>query len=161
MREFKSFGAAEQSSLSRGHKDTSYKDIYAEPESFLEIEVMNPRIHHPSENANREMYTDYEVICRTNLPSFHTQSSRVRRRYSDFELFRKRLVKEMSMLNHPKVNIPHLPGKIILGNRFNPDVIEERRQGLNKWMQSIAGHPLLQSGSATLIRFIENDKFDG
>ncbi len=65
------------------------------------------------------------------------------------------------MLNNPRVVVPHLPGKIYLSNRFSDEVIEERRQGLNRWMQIVAGHPLLQSGSKTLIRFIEDDKFVG
>ena len=63
--------------------------------------------------------------------------------------------------NHPKVVIPHLPGKILLSNRFNDDVIEERRQGLNKWVEAVVGHPLLQTGSKTLVRFIEEPKFVG
>ncbi|SCU96160.1 LAMI_0F05446g1_1 [Lachancea mirantina] len=161
MRQFQSFSTTAQTSLaSQQHKQQSANDIYAEPENFLEIEVVNPKTHFP-EQDNKGMFTDYEVICRTNLPSFNKRSSSTRRRYSDFELFRKFLIKEVSFSNHPKVIIPHLPGKILLGNRFNDDVIEERRQGLNKWLNSVAGHPLLQSGSKVLVRFIEDEHFSG
>lgn len=140
----------------------SYSEIYAEPENFLEVEVTNPKTHIPNGSDSRGMFTDYEIICRTNLPSFNKRISRVRRRYSDFEFFRKCIMKELSLYNnHPRVVIPHLPGKILLSNRFNDDVIEERRQGLNKWVQAVVGHPLLQSGSKTLVRFIEEDKFVG
>lgn len=162
MRQFKSFSTTEQSSLPQGHKGPSYSEIYAEPENFLEIEVVNPKTHFPNSASSNKMFTDYEIICRTNLPSFNKRFSKVRRRYSDFEFFRKCLTKELSMYaNHPRVVIPHLPGKIILSNRFNQDCIEERRQGLNKWIQSVAGHPLLQSGSKTLVRFIEEETFIG
>ncbi|CAD6650895.1 CCN_G0052030.mRNA.1.CDS.1 [Saccharomyces cerevisiae] len=160
-REFKSFGSTERSLLSKGHGEPSYSEIYAEPENFLEIEVHNPKTHIPNGMDSKGMFTDYEIICRTNLPSFHKRVSKVRRRYSDFEFFRKCLIKEISMLNHPKVMVPHLPGKILLSNRFSNEVIEERRQGLNTWMQSVAGHPLLQSGSKVLVRFIEAEKFVG
>ena len=140
--------------------------------------MINPRIHR-RESDMKELYTDYEIVCRTNLPNFIERKTKqmkrmgtntnsninkktsVRRRYSDFEFFRKCLQKEMTMLNHPRVNIPSLPGKVFLSNRFSAEVIEERRQGLNKWMQAVAGHPLLQSGSAVLVRFIEDEKFIG
>ena len=145
-REFKSFGSTEKSLLSKGHGEPSYSEIYAEPENFLEIEVHNPKTHIPNGMDSKGMFTDYEIICRTNLPSFHKRVSKGRRRYSDFEFFRKCLIKEIS---------------ILLSNRFSNEVIEERRQGLNTWMQSVAGHPLLQSGSKVLVRFIEAEKFVG
>lgn len=161
MKEFKSFSTSEKNSLSQVHKGPSLSEIYAEPENFLEIEVVDPKTHLPNRSDAKGIFTDYEIICRTNLPSFHKNVSRVRRRYSDFEFFRKCLLKELSMMSHPKVVVAHLPGKILLSNRFNDEVIEERRQGLNMWMQSVAGHPLLQLGSQALVRFIEEDKFLG
>ncbi|SCW01422.1 LAFE_0D12222g1_1 [Lachancea fermentati] len=160
MRQFQSFSTTAQSTLPKAHKEQNTSEIYAEPENFLEIEVTDPKTHFP-QTDNRGMYTDYAIICRTNLPSFNKRSSVVRRRYSEFELFRKCLIKELSISNHPKIVIPHLPGKILLSNRFNDESIEERRQGLNKWMNAVAGHPLLQSGSNVLVRFIENDEFTG
>ncbi|SCU84346.1 LANO_0C01112g1_1 [Lachancea nothofagi CBS 11611] len=160
MRKFQSFSASVESSLLQPPKTPNESDMYAEPENFLEIEVANPKTHFPHAE-NRGMYTDYEVICRTNLPSFTKRTSKVRRRYSEFELFRKCLLKELSLSSHPKVVVPHLPGKIILGNRFSDEAIEERKQDLNKWMFTVAGHPLLQSGSKVLVRFIENKEFLG
>ncbi|SCU91141.1 LADA_0F08328g1_1 [Lachancea dasiensis] len=160
MRKFQSFSTSVESSLLQPHKPPTSNEIYAEPENFLEIEVANPRTHFPH-SEQRGMYTDYEIICRTNLPSFSGRNSNVRRRYSEFELFRKCLLKELSLSSHPKVVVPHLPGKIILGNRFSDEAIEERKQELNKWMVTVAGHPLLQSGSKVLVRFIENEEFMG
>lgn len=45
-----------------------FDEMYAVPESFLEIEVRNPLTH----GVGRKMYTDYEIVCMvspTLLPS--------------------------------------------------------------------------------------------
>lgn len=75
------------------------------------------------------MYTDYEIICRTNIPAFKIKHSLVRRRYSDFEHFRDILERETS-----RVTIPQLPGKVFT-NRFSDEVIENRRDGLERFLQ--------------------------
>jgi hypothetical protein len=62
----------------------------------------------------------------------------VRRRYSDFEAFRDILERESA-----RVNIPVLPGKVFT-NRFSDEVIEGRREGLERFLTVVAGHPLLQ-----------------
>ena len=62
----------------------------------------------------------------------------MRRRYSDFEAFRDILEHEST-----RVNIPPLPGKVFT-NRFSDEVIETRREGLERFLSVVAGHPLLQ-----------------
>ena len=62
----------------------------------------------------------------------------MRRRYSDFEAFRDILEREST-----RVNIPPLPGKVFT-NRFSDEVIETRREGLERFLSVVAGHPLLQ-----------------
>ena len=103
------------------------------------------------------MYTDYEIVCKvrssvcsyhlnfpliiftqTNIPAFKLRHSLVRRRYSDFEAFRDILEREST-----RVNIPPLPGKVFT-NRFSDEVIEARREGLERFLTIVAGHPLLQ-----------------
>jgi hypothetical protein len=74
----------------------------------------------------------------TNIPAFKLRHSLVRRRYSDFEAFRDILERESS-----RVNIPPLPGKVFT-NRFSDEVIESRREGLERFLSIVAGHPLLQ-----------------
>jgi sorting nexin-3/12 len=105
----------------------------------------------------RKMYTDYEIVCKvrknvgsnsslllivgasqTNIPAFKLRHSLVRRRYSDFEAFRDILEHEST-----RVNIPPLPGKVFT-NRFSDEVIESRREGLERFLSIVAGHPLLQ-----------------
>lgn len=131
-------------------KEQTFDELYGEPENFLEIEVVNPRTH----DYGRNMYTDYEIVCRTNIPAFRLKQSSVRRRYSDFESFRSLLEAESS-----RVVIPQLPGKVFT-NRFSDEVIEQRRAGLEKFLQTVAGHPLLQTGSKVLVSFIQDDLWD-
>ena len=91
-----------------------------------------------STGFGRKMYTDYEIVCKTNIPAFTLRHSVVRRRYSDFEAFRDILEREST-----RVNIPPLPGKVFT-NRFSDEVIEARREGLERFLTVVAGHPLLQ-----------------
>lgn len=107
--------------------------------------VRNPRTH----GIGSKMYTDYEIICRTNIPAFKLRASTVRRRYSDFEYFRDILERESA-----RVTIPPLPGKVFT-NRFSDDVIEGRRAGLEKFLRIVVGHPLLQTGSKVLAAFVQ------
>ncbi|GME81717.1 hypothetical protein B5S31_g5789 [[Candida] boidinii] len=150
---FQSFNEAVKDTKTREHRQT-FDEIYGEPENFLEIEVVNPITHG---NSASHMYTDYEIICRTNIPAFNKNFSKVRRRYSDFDSFKKILEHETT-----RVIIPKLPDKSILNynNRFDDDFIEERREGLEKFLNIVAGHPLLQTGSKSLISFIQDDNWD-
>ncbi|GMK55299.1 hypothetical protein CspeluHIS016_0203550 [Cutaneotrichosporon spelunceum] len=128
----------------------TFEEMYAVPESFLEIEVRNPLTH----GVGRRMFTDYEIVCMTNIPAFKVQHSIVRRRYSDFEAFRDILEREST-----RVNIPPLPGKVFT-NRFTDDVIEQRREGLQRFLEIVAGHPLLQTGSKVLCAFLQDPSWD-
>jgi len=100
------------------------------------------------------MFTDYEVVCKTNIPAFKLRHSLVRRRYSDFEAFRDILEREST-----RVNIPPLPGKVFT-NRFSDEVIEARREGLERFLSIVAGHPLLQTGSKVLCAFLQDPGWD-
>ena len=146
-------------------------EIYAPPENVLEIEVrITPHRAAPSQHARsnlrvqvknpqthgsspRTMYTSYEIHTRTNIPAFKLRSSVVRRRYSDFEYFRDILERESA-----RVTIPPLPGKVFT-NRFSDDVIEHRREGLQRFLHIVAGHPLLQTGSKVLGSFVQGRCF--
>lgn len=122
------------------------EDMYGVPENFLEVEVINPQTH----GYGRKMYTDYEIVTRTNIPAFKLRYSSVRRRYSDFEYFRDVLERETT-----RVTIPPLPGKVFT-NRFSLEVIEARREGLERFLQIVSGHPLLQTGSRSMTAFLQD-----
>ncbi|KAF7730828.1 Sorting nexin-3 [Apophysomyces ossiformis] len=130
-------------------REQTAEERYGIPENFLEIEVKSPQ----TKGYGRKMYTDYEILCRTNIPAFKLKQSSVRRRYSDFEWFRDVLEREST-----RVNIPPLPGKVFT-NRFSDEVIEQRREGLERFLQIVAGHPLLQTGSKVLAAFIQDRNF--
>ena len=66
---------------------------------------------------------------KTNIPAFKVKQSSVRRRYSEFEYFRDILEQETV-----RVTIPPLPGKVFT-NRFTDEVIEHRREGLERFLQ--------------------------
>ncbi|GAA6058383.1 hypothetical protein JCM3770_006104 [Rhodotorula araucariae] len=127
------------------------EEMYSAPENTLEIEVRDPR----TQEFGRKTYTDYEIICRTNIPAFRVRYSSVRRRYSDFEAFRDILERESQ-----RVNIPPLPGKVFSGSRFTDEVIEQRREGLERFLQIVAGHPLLQTGSKVLCAFLQDPSWN-
>merc|ERR1711939_290697 len=132
-------------------RQQTFEEIYGPPENFLEIEVKNPQTHGSSP---RNMYTSYEIHTRTNIPAFKLRHSVVRRRYSDFEYFRDILERESA-----RVTIPPLPGKVFT-NRFSDDVIEHRREGLQRFLQIVVGHPLLQTGSKVLAGFVQDPNWD-
>lgn len=43
-------------------------------------------------------------------------------------------------------------------NRFTDDVIEQRREGLQRFLEIVAGHPLLQTGSKVLCAFLQGEQ---
>ncbi|CAK5266322.1 unnamed protein product [Mycena citricolor] len=118
-----------------GSRTQTIEEMYSVPESFLEIDIRNPQTH----GFGRKMYTDYEIVCKTNIPAFKLRHSTVRRRYSDFEAFYDILERESTRVSI----IPPLPGKVFT-NRFSDEVIEARREGLERFLTVVAGHPLLQ-----------------
>lgn len=81
------------------------------------------------EKINRLDYNYLFSYTQTNIPAFKLKQSAVRRRYSDFEWFRDVLEREST-----RVNIPPLPGKVFT-NRFADEVIEQRREGLERFLQ--------------------------
>jgi len=124
-------------------KKQTLDDAYAAPANFLEIDIINPMTH----GLGNKRYTDYEVRLRTNLPVFRVKESSVRRRYSDFEWLRGELERDS------KIVVPPLPSKAWKRQLpfrsdegiYDDDFIEERRKGLEIFVNKIAGHPLAQN----------------
>ncbi|CAF3448285.1 unnamed protein product [Rotaria socialis] len=137
----------------------SSQDRYEIPDNFLEIEVVNPTTH----GLAGRRYTDYEVRMKTNLPVFRLKDCSVRRRYSDFDWLRKELERDSKIL------VPILPGKAwekqipaFLRSDdgiFDDDFIEDRRRGLEEFINKVAGHPLAQNERALHV-FLQEEKID-
>ncbi|XP_006024521.1 sorting nexin-12 [Alligator sinensis] len=97
----------------------------------------------------------------TNLPIFKLKESCVKRRYSDFEWLKNELERDS------KIVVPPLPGKALKrqlpfrGDEgiFEESFIEERRQGLEQFINKIAGHPLAQN-ERCLHMFLQEETID-
>ncbi|CAB4000236.1 Sorting nexin-12 [Paramuricea clavata] len=132
-------------------------DAYAAPANFLEVDVVSPETH----GVGKKRYTDYEVRMRSNLPIFKLKNSSVRRRYSDFEWLKAELERDS------KIVVPPLPGKALKrmlpfrgdDGIFEDEFIEERRQGLEAFVNRIAGHPLAQNEKC-LHMFLQDSTID-
>ncbi|CAG5118520.1 unnamed protein product [Candidula unifasciata] len=124
-------------------KKQTLEDAYSPPANFLEIDVSDPQTH----GVAKTRFTDYEVRMKTNLPVFKLKDSSVRRRYSDFEWLRNELERDS------KIVVPPLPGKALKRQLpfrgddgiFEDEFIEERRKGLEQFINKVAGHPLAQN----------------
>ncbi|CAG9562353.1 unnamed protein product [Danaus chrysippus] len=138
-------------------KKQTLDDAYAAPANFLEIDVVNP----VTMGVGKKRFTDYEVRMRTNLPVFKVKESSVRRRYSDFEWLRNELERDS------KIVVPSLPGKALKRQLpfrgddgiFEEEFIEDRRKGLEVFINKIAGHPLAQN-ERCLHMFLQEPSID-
>uniref|UniRef100_A0A2K5R5P4 PX domain-containing protein n=1 Tax=Cebus imitator TaxID=2715852 RepID=A0A2K5R5P4_CEBIM len=98
---------------------------------------------------------------RYNLPIFKLKESTVRRRYSDFEWLQSELERES------KAAVPPLPVKAFLRQLpfrgddgiFDDNFIEERKQGLEQFINKFAGHPLAQN-ERCLHMFLQDEIID-
>merc|ERR1711874_61036 len=124
-------------------KRQTLDDAYSPPANFLEIILSDPITH----GDNRTRWTDYKVEMRTNVPVFKVKDASVRRRYSDFKWLRDELSRTVQIMT------PSLPGKAFTKQLpfissddgiFEPEFIEERRLGLEEFLNKVAGHPLVQ-----------------
>uniref|UniRef100_A0A914MIQ0 Sorting nexin-3 n=1 Tax=Meloidogyne incognita TaxID=6306 RepID=A0A914MIQ0_MELIC len=87
--------------------------------------------------------------------------SSVRRRYSDFEWLRNELERDS------KIIVPLLPGKALKRQLpfrnddgiFDETFIEERRKGLEQFLNKVAGHPLAQNEKSLHI-FLQMTELD-
>ncbi|XP_048766237.1 sorting nexin-12-like isoform X1 [Ostrea edulis] len=140
-------------------KKQTLEDAYSPPANFLEIDITDPQTHGLPKSKGR--YTDYAVKMKTNLPVFKVKESTVRRRYSDFEWLRNELERDS------KIVVPPLPGKawkrqLPFRNDegiFDDDFIEDRRKGLEQFINRVAGHPLAQNEKC-LHMFLQETNID-
>lgn len=104
---------------------------------YIKIAVGNPILHYTWEDGQ---FTSYAINIETNSPAFSVSKSTVRRRYSEFVQLRKMLKSQ-----EPAIQPPPLPSRSFFRNRFKPDFIEERSQGLEKFLHKVFEIPLYLS----------------
>jgi sorting nexin-3/12 len=122
-------------------------NAYHSTGAALQIEVISPEIR----GVGSKRYVDYTVKMKTSLPVFNQTESTVHRRYSDFEWLHKELEQADT-----KIAVPSLPDKAWQrqlpfrkdSGLFQDDFIEERRRGLETFINKIASHPLAQNERA-------------
>ncbi|KAI6241348.1 Phox-like proteinous domain-containing protein [Aphelenchoides fujianensis] len=148
-------------------KRQTLDEAYAPPANFLKggkkklrivITLLLRTITH---GVGKNRYTDYEVRLRTNLPVFKHKESSVRRRYSEFEWLRNELERDS------KIVVPPLPGKALKrmlpfrndDGIFEEAFIEDRRKGLEQFLNKVAGHPLAQNEKSLHI-FLQSNEID-
>jgi len=119
-------------------------DAYSPPANYLEITVADAKTY----GEGRKRWTDYKVSMRTNLPIFKVKETTVRRRYSDFKWLKDELERAVQIV------LPELPGKAFFRQLpflqqddgiFELEFIEERRKGLEEFINRLSGHPLVQN----------------
>ena len=127
---------------------------YQTSEPTLQIDVVSPEIR--TEGSKR--YVVYTVKMKTTLPVFNNTESTVQRRYSDFEWLHKELERADT-----RIAVPSLPDKAWQrqlpfrkdNGLFQDDFIEERRQGLEKFINKVASHPLVQNERSLHVFLLE------
>ncbi|XP_049604635.1 sorting nexin-7 [Syngnathus scovelli] len=88
-----------------------------------------------------ETFIMYRVITKTTRSEFDSCEYEVLRRYQDFVWLRSKLEE-----THPTLIVPPLPEKFVMKGmveRFNDDFIETRKKALHRFLNKIAGHPIL------------------
>lgn len=129
-------------------------NAYNTAEPALQIEVISPTI----QGVGSKRYVEYTVKLKSTLPVFSPSEANVKRRYSDFEWLHKELERADT-----KIAVPALPDKAWQRQLpfrkdeglFQEDFIEERRRGLEAFINKIASHPLAQSERALHVFLLE------
>ncbi|KAK5126642.1 hypothetical protein LTR85_009576 [Meristemomyces frigidus] len=98
-------------------------------------------------------HTVYSVITRTTSKAYMQPSFTVTRRYRDFLWLYERMHE-----NNPGVVVPPPPEKQAVG-RFDVNFVESRRMALERMVNKIAGHPILQH-DGDLKTFLESEAFN-
>uniref|UniRef100_UPI00358E1700 sorting nexin-10B-like isoform X2 n=1 Tax=Myxine glutinosa TaxID=7769 RepID=UPI00358E1700 len=88
-------------------------------------------------------YVDYEIFVHTNSISFSLKSSCVQRRFREFVWLRKWLEKSAA-----EMEVPELPARNPFFSCFNPEDVEQRRRGLQEFLDRRL-HLFLQSRLST------------
>jgi len=130
---------------SRHQKEVEKDGAYLTPD-HITILVCDPLSHEDHTGAK---YTTFKVQTNTTFREYRQNDFSVRRRYSEFVWLRSVLQKKLEGQppSRKYSSLPPLPPKLasVSGlwkkeERFDPAFIEERRVGLEKFINSIANH---------------------
>jgi PX domain len=129
----------------------------------IEVEVTDPKIHKVD---NKPDHVTYNVSSSSSYPSWKDRIYNVTRRYNDFVWLKNQLDREIRDNDSPLPvrPLPPLPAteSIIgwfMGDRFQPEFIEKRRQDLHEWINVAANHDVTRESKA-LLNFLQSDDFE-
>ncbi|KAL1915910.1 uncharacterized protein VTP21DRAFT_6298 [Calcarisporiella thermophila] len=104
------------------------------------IAVTDPR---KEQDGTKDTYVSYQITTKTTLEWFSQGTTTVRRRFQDFVTLYSLLSREF-----PAIVIPPLPEKhrmeYLTGDRFSSEFLERRRASLQRFLERISRHPVLQ-----------------
>ncbi|KAI9350697.1 hypothetical protein BDR26DRAFT_851353 [Obelidium mucronatum] len=115
----------------------------------LEVDVLNPREH----IVGKDHYVEYEVVSKMSIPNY-PQTGNARRRYRDFDAFRKDLVYEF-----PTRNFAPIPPKVSVLFNKSQDVVEARRLAFASFLKSVAADSYIHTRSMALRRFLLDESY--
>ncbi|XP_032903607.1 sorting nexin-10 isoform X1 [Amblyraja radiata] len=106
---------------------------------FITVWVRDPQIQ---KEDSWHPFVDYEICVHTNSMCFTKKTSCVRRRYKEFAWLRQRLQD-----NAVLISLPEIPPKITFLSTSNAKVLEQRRQGLQEFLEKVLQSNILLSDS--------------
>uniref|UniRef100_A0A8C6XYM7 Sorting nexin 10 n=1 Tax=Naja naja TaxID=35670 RepID=A0A8C6XYM7_NAJNA len=108
-------------------------------QEFVTVLVRDPRLQ---KEDFWHSYIDYEIFIHTNSMCFTRKTSCVRRRFREFVWLRQKL-----QSNAVLIQLPDLPPKTPFFNSNNSQHVDQRRQGLQEFLQKVLQNPVLLSDS--------------
>jgi len=120
--------------------ENEFNDSYSTPE-YITVHVTEPET---IEEMGKKVHTTYKVSTSTTFPEYKSKEFSVRRRYKEFVWLRNHL-KDRLNEKGKRLTLAELPGNTFssfLGSgRFDAEFIEQRRKGLEEFINSVVNHP--------------------
>eukprot|EP01119_Soliformovum_irregulare_P017035 TRINITY_DN5016_c0_g3_i2.p1 TRINITY_DN5016_c0_g3~~TRINITY_DN5016_c0_g3_i2.p1 ORF type:complete len:157 (-),score=23.66 TRINITY_DN5016_c0_g3_i2:23-493(-) len=117
-----------------------FTNDYETPE-YITCSVTDPISH---EENGKKTHTSYKISTVTTFPEYKNKEFSVRRRYKEFVWLRNHLKDKLNEKGK-RLTLANLPGNnmsSLLGSgRFDDAFIEERRVGLEQFLNSVVNHP--------------------
>jgi len=146
-------------SLSKHAEEFSKEGNYLEPD-FILITITDAKTLYDEQG---KPYTSYLISTETTFPQYTARSFSLRRRYNEFVLLRKILVDKCEAQDTSKKHgpLPSLPGDTVTSifgqGRFDPLFVEERRKGLEQFINGTANHTFARF-ETELHKFLQDSK---
>jgi len=140
----------------RSNHEGEFTDEYYTPEHITV--TVTDAINH-TENG-KPSHTTYKLTTTTTFPEYKEKEFSVRRRYKEFVWLRNHLKDKLNEKGK-RLTLANLPGNtigsLIGSGRFDNQFVEERRKGLEEFLNSVVNHPFSRFEKA-LQDFLQNQE---